>query len=109
LLKEPKELHLNRRWKLANLIQEQGATAGCFQESRSLNVSTGKGAFFVTEQLTLQKAFGNGVTVDRDKRAVLSRTAMMDGRCCHFLASAALSQQEHWSIRPGDLANKSKD
>src|SRR6266516_5933648 len=72
-------------------------------------MSTGKGAFFVAEELALQKVFRNGVAVDRDKRAVLARAAAMNRRWRHFLASAAFSEQEHWSIRPGYLADESKN
>ena len=53
-----------------------------------------KDAFFVTEELTLQKVFGNGVAVDRHKRAVLARAATMNCRCRHFFAGATLSEQE---------------
>src|SRR5205085_12544643 len=58
---------------------------------------------------TLQKVFRNSITVDCDKRAVLARAAVMNGRCRHFFTGAAFSQQEHWSISPGHLANESKD
>ena len=63
----------------------------------------------MAEELTLQKIFGNGVAVNRDKRAVLARAAAMNRRGCHFFASAAFSEQKHRSIRPGYLANESKN
>ena len=107
-LKKPEKLHLNGAWKLANFIQKEGAATGCFQQPFALNVRTGKGAFFVAEQLTLQKVFGNGVAVNGDKRAVLMRAATMNCRCRHFFAGAAFSQQEHWSICSGHLANEAK-
>ena len=33
LLKKAQKLHLNRRGKLADLIQKEGAAAGCFHQS----------------------------------------------------------------------------
>jgi hypothetical protein len=72
-------------------------------------VRTSEGAFFVTEKFALQKVFGNGVAVDRDKRAILALAAMMNRRGCHFFSRAAFSEQEHRSIRPGYLANESKN
>jgi hypothetical protein len=72
-------------------------------------VRTGKSALFMTEELTFQKVLGNGVAVNRDKRAILARAATMNCRCRHLFAGAALSEQEHRGIRPGYLANESKD
>src|SRR6266700_2467674 len=80
-LKKPKKLHLNGWRKFANLIQKQSAATGCFHHPFALNVSTGKGAFFVAEQLAFQKVFGNGVAIDRNKRPLLARTAAMNSRC----------------------------
>src|SRR6266850_4595763 len=108
-LKEAKQLYLNSRGKLANLIKKEGAAIGCFQQSFALNMSAGEGAFFVTEKLTLQKIFRNSIAVDGDKRAVLTRAAAMNGGRCHFFAGTAFSEQEHWSISPSYLANKVKD
>jgi hypothetical protein len=49
VLKKSQEFYLNGRGKLANLIQKQRAATGCLHHSFALNVSTGKGAFFMSE------------------------------------------------------------
>src|SRR5437762_13707005 len=63
----------------------------------------------MAEQLTLQKVFRNSITINCDKRAILTRTATMNGRCRHFFTSTAFSEQKHWSIRHGHFAYERKD
>ena len=108
-LKKPEQLHLNGWRKLANLIQKQRAATGCFQQTFTLDVRPGERAFFVTEQFAFQQILRNGVAVNGDKRAILAPAAAVNCGCRHLFTSAALAQQEHRNIGPGDLANKRKD
>ena len=60
----------------------------------------------MTEQLAFQKVFWNCVAVDGDKGTATARAAPMNGRCDHFFASAAFSEQEYRSIGAGHFANE---
>src|SRR5437867_2720458 len=96
-LEKAEKLYLNGWRKFADLIQKQGAAIGRFNHSFPLNVRTGKSALFMAKELTLQKGFGNGIAVNRDKGAILTGAPAMNCSCRHLFASAAFSQQEHWS------------
>ncbi len=48
-LQKAEQLDLNRGWKFADLVQEQSAAAGTFDQPLALSMSAGKGALFVAE------------------------------------------------------------
>ena len=68
-LQHAQELALRRRRQIANLVEQERAAVGQLEPAETAAIRAGERAFFVTEQLTLEQAFGQRGTVDRDKRA----------------------------------------
>ena len=72
-------------------------------------MGAGEGAFFVAEELALQKGFRDGAAIDGDEGSVLASAALVNGAGGHFLAGAAFAQKEHRGVGGGDLADGLKD
>src|SRR5262245_30157625 len=68
------ELRLKALRQSPNLVQEERATFGMLDESSSCTSCTRECPFSVTEELRLEKRFGEGGAVDRDKRPRGPRT-----------------------------------
>ena len=60
-------LGLKRDGQFADLVQEQRATAGTFEESWTGGDSSGEGATFVAEEFGLQQGRSNGGTIKDDE------------------------------------------
>src|SRR5690606_32929366 len=63
----------------------------------------GERAFLVTEELTIDGAFGNGPAVHRDVRPMLAGAEGMDDLRHHLLAAAALALDQHGEVGGGHL------
>ncbi len=91
LLQDAQELGLHGRRELANLIEKHGSVIRSLKFPFSHSDCAGVRAFFVPEELSFQKCFGNCCAVDGDEGEFASRTALMDRTCDDFLAGAAFS------------------
>ncbi|MNN27948.1 hypothetical protein D3C81_1414990 [compost metagenome] len=57
----------------------------------------------MTEQFAFQQVRRNRAAVDRDKRAVATGRALVDGARYHFLAGTRFAQHQHGGVEVGDL------
>src|SRR5947208_1155660 len=89
-LQKPKELDLEGRTHLTDLVEEEGAAVRELELALSLHVRAGVGAALVAEQLGLQQGVGDRAAVDRDERPVVSRAVRVDGARQELLARSAL-------------------
>ena len=109
LLQEAQQLGLQRRGHIADLVQEQRATGRGFDLARCLPGRTGKGAFFIAEQLALQQVLGNRSTVNGDKASFLSLAQLMQRLGHQLLTGTRLAQDQHRGIRRRDLFHRAAD
>src|SRR5581483_448817 len=72
LLQDPEQLRLQFQSDISNFVQKKAALVSQFDAPALLRKCSGKGAFFVAEQLAFEKAGGSGRAVEPDKRAVVS-------------------------------------
>ena len=63
----------------------------------------------MAEQFALEQILWDRVAIDRGERTVLSRTAPMDRQRRHFLAGAALAQEQNGRARARDFTDKGED
>src|SRR5262245_26456137 len=95
LLEHAKELCLYAGAHLAQLVEEARPTARYLEESATVRQRAGEGALDVTEQLALQKALGEGATVDRHERVMAPATRRVDCSRDQFLARTGFALDEH--------------
>src|SRR6266567_6873987 len=63
---------------------------------------TGKSAFLVTEQFTLQQSGGNGGTIELDEWGFLAAAHTVDGAGYKFFSSTGLAKNQHRGIAGGN-------
>ena len=73
LLQHAQQLGLERQRNLADLVQEQSALVGQFEQPALLRPGVGERALLVAEQLALQQGFGNRRAVDGQERLGLAQ------------------------------------
>ena len=95
LLQSAQKLGLDFRRNVADLVEKEAATVRQFQTAGFLGDGAGKRAFFMTKQLTLEQAGGNGRAIQLHEGAVLAAAALVDGAGNQLLARTRLSQQKH--------------
>ena len=74
----PKQLGLNGRGQLANLIEEESAARRRAKESVAPSVGARERAPLVPEEVALDEGVGDRADVQRDERTVGARGALMD-------------------------------
>src|ERR1700733_286887 len=77
-LHDAQNFWLQLQWKVADLVQEQGAAIRPLEPSNTARNRSRVGATFVTEQLAFQQTCGNGGAIYFHKRAVRSVTALVN-------------------------------
>ena len=97
LLHGPQELGLHRERQLADLVQEQRAAVGGSEGALSVTVGTGKGAAYVTEQLTRGQggSYGGGIDCDEPTETTAQPVDLLGEA---VFADAALALQEHGRV-----------
>ena len=65
---------------VADLVEEQGAAEGGFEQPAPVLHRAGEGAALVAEQLAFQQALGDRGAVERDERSAGARTGAVDRR-----------------------------
>ena len=67
-LQHAQQARLGFQRQFADLVEKQGAAVGGLHQAGAAGAGTGKGAFFVAEQLGLDQGFRDGGAVHRDQR-----------------------------------------
>ncbi len=65
-----KELHLQRRARLAELVEKERAPFGGPKKTLFVGVGAGMDTFYISEELALEEGLGQSVTAHREKRSV---------------------------------------
>lgn len=97
-LQEAKELGLQRRVQVTDLIEEEGAAGGCLHGPDAVAHGSGEGASDVTEQLAFDEVEGERGAVDGDERFVASAADVVDSAGHELLARTALARDEHGGV-----------
>ncbi len=101
VLQHAQQLDLQPHRHVADLIQQQRAAIGGFEQTFLRARGAGKGAAFVAEQFGLQQILGHRTAIDGDERLVAARAGLVNGARQQFLAGAALAGQQHARIGSG--------
>jgi len=97
-LQRAQQLDLHGRGGLGNLVQEQRAAVGDFEQSPLVRDGAGKCALLIAEQLAFQEGLGEGAAVDGDELEVLPRARLVDRPGDHLLAGAALAGEQDRAV-----------
>ncbi|MNQ84229.1 hypothetical protein D3C85_993500 [compost metagenome] len=96
LLQYPQQAGLQRHRHVADLVEEQGAGMGGFDQAGLATLArAGEGAFLVTEEFALQQRLGKGRAVDRDEGPGLARAGVVQALGEQLLAGPALAGDQH--------------
>ncbi len=98
LFQDAQDFGLDRQGQLSNLVEKQGAAVRHLEASSLSAVSTGEGAFFVSEELALDQRLGNRRAVDRHEGSPTAGRKSMQGASEELLAGTALAGQEHRAV-----------
>src|SRR5262249_55438114 len=100
LLQDAQELHLHVERHVADLVEQDGAALGELELAGPAALArAGERARLVAEQLALEQIARDRGAVDRDERALRARPGVVDRLREDLLAGAALSREQHRSIR----------
>src|SRR5579883_2620369 len=105
LLKEAQQLALGGQGERIDLIQKKRASFSHSNQALLIRSGVSEGSPRVAEQLILDQVLGQRTTLDRHKRACLSRTQVMDSPCAQLFAGSRLTHQEYWSVALSDERN----
>ncbi len=102
VLDHAQQLRLDRLRHLDQLIQEQRAAVGHFEQAGFVADRAGEGAFHVTEHFRFEQRLGKRGAVHRDERPAGAAAVLMDELGDHLLAAAALAGDEHRGVGSRD-------
>ena len=109
LLKDAQQLCLSGEADVRYLVEEQCPTICNLEEAGFRLDCAGERAFHMAEQLTFQKVFGKGGTIDGNERVVTAGTVPVDCTGDKFFTRAALSRDEHGAVRRRNLKDATVD
>ncbi len=78
VLEDAEELRLQRRGKLADLVEEDGAALGLLEDAGAVRDRPAEGAPEVTEELTFDQVLGDAAAVDGDERPLRTARQVVD-------------------------------
>ena len=102
-LDDPQQFYLHGRAHFRNLVQEEGAAVGNFQDPGLARNGPGERAFLMPEQFRFQQSVGKGGAIDHHKFSLASRSNFMDESRYKFFARAALSRYQGSGFGISDL------
>ncbi len=94
-LDDGEQLALQRQGERVDLVQEQGASRGCFKEARFGPLGIGEGAGLEAKQLRLQQRLRDGGAVHLKKRPLRPWAAIMNDPRHQPLPGASFPMQQH--------------
>ncbi|MNQ67409.1 hypothetical protein D3C85_819310 [compost metagenome] len=98
LLQHAQQLHLDRQWQVADLIEEERAAVGCLEPSSLGRERAGKGAFLMAEELALDQALGEGAAVHGHEGPAAAAAEVVHMPRDQLLAGAGLSDDEYVGV-----------
>jgi hypothetical protein len=101
VLQGAQELRLDRRARLADLVEEERPAVRLLEEPPVVAVGTGERAAHVAEELALEEPFGERGAVLREEGAARARPMVVDRACQELLPRAGLALDEHRHLRLG--------
>jgi hypothetical protein len=104
LLQHAEELHLNGRREVCDLVEEERAAVGGFEEAGAVERAA-EGPGDTPEELALDEALGDGAAVDGDEGAVAQRALVVAAREA-FLARPRGAQEDEAQAAPRRLAHR---
>ena len=98
LLQHAQEFHLQADGHALDLIQEQRAALGIFNEANAALLGVGEGTCFVSEQLTVDEILRKRSAIDRHKTRLAAAAALVQSARDNFLAGPSLAMDKHSRI-----------
>ena len=95
---QAQKLHLQRQRNVADLVEEQRAAAGGFDQPDLAMRRPGERSFFVAEQFAFEQGFGQARAVDGDEGPACAAAGLMYHSRHKLLSGARLAQQQHHGI-----------
>ena len=106
VLQDAQDLGLHVHGHGADLVEEECAAVGYFEEAFFCGDRRGEGAFYVAEEGGLQQVRGDGAGVDGDEGACRGEGICVDGLGDELFAGAALALDEDGGTAGGDLGDE---
>ena len=103
ILDDAQQLGLEGLRHLGELVQEEGAAVGGFEQAGLVAVGAGKGPLAVAEHLGLEQRLGQGGAVDGHDAPAGAAAVLVNELRDHFLAGATLAADEHRGVGGGHL------
>ena len=100
-LERAKEHRLQRRRRLADLVEEERPAVGQLEEAAARGLRAREGALHVPEELARHELRRQRGEVLRDEAAALARAALVDGGGDELLADAGLAVEQHVGVGAG--------
>ena len=97
------QLGLHRLGQLADLVEEDRAAVGDFEQPDAVFVGAGERPFAMAEQLALDQRFGQGAAVDGHERLSRAQALIVHRAGDQFLAGAGLAQDQHRGVASARL------
>jgi hypothetical protein len=105
VLKDAEDLGLHVHAHGADLVEEEGATVGYFEEAFLGGDGGGEGSALVAEEGGFEEFGGDGAGVDGDEGLVAARGVLVDGLGDELLAGAGLALDEDGGAAGGGLGD----
>ena len=103
LLQHAQQLHLQRRRRVADLVEEHRAAVRLLEDALVIGHRAGERAAHVAEQLGLEQRLGERAAVDRHERTARAPAVAVDRARDQLLAGAALARDQHRRRRVGGV------
>jgi len=103
LLQHAQQLDLDRQRQVTDFVEEQRAAVSLFEPAGLGCQGTGKGTFFMAEQLGFDQRLGECAAVHRDERPVAPAAEVVDMPCDQLLARAGFANDQDAGLAGGDL------
>ena len=104
-LEHAQQLGLRPRRQLPHFVEEQRAAVGLLEQPRPLRRGAGEGAARVAEELGFDQVVAERRAVDRAEAPRVARRELVDRPRDQFLATTALTLDEHGERRPRGAVN----
>ncbi len=106
LLQHAEQLGLQVGRHLADLVEQQGAALGHFEQPFLVHRRAGERPLLVAEQLRLDQVLGDGRTVDLDERGLGTLAVVVDRVGDELLAGPVFAFDEDVRVAAGDVLDE---
>src|SRR5262249_31080400 len=109
LLQGAEELHLEVEWQLPDLVEEESAAIGFFEEAAPIGMRIRECALPVTKKLAFEQILRDGAAVDGHEGVILASAPRVNGTSNELFAYAALALNQHRRLEVRNLGDRAKD